>query len=76
MRDKIQEWKEYEEELISKENDRSGKLSADKNYGSCQNVTKNDVMEVLCGMKTGKTGSPSKVTADFLKQCEEKRIKK
>ena len=31
------------------------KIWCTQKYGSCQNVTENDVVEVLCGMKEGKT---------------------
>ena len=39
--------------------------------GPCQNITRNDVVEVPCGMKAGKAGGHSKVTSDLLKLCGE-----
>ena len=69
----MQVWKEYEEELHNKK--MSGKLSADKNDTLCQNVTKNDVVKALGGMKAGKAGGPSRVISDLLKLCGKESVK-
>ena len=54
-----------EQELSNKENVWSGKLTTDKNEGPSQNVTENDVVEVLCSMKAGKVEGPSGITLSF-----------
>ena len=53
---------------------RSGKFRADKNKGLCQNVTENDMVEVLCSMKAGKAGGSIRVTSD-LKLCRQENVK-
>ena len=50
LKDKMQVWKQFEEELLNEENEWSEKLSADKNDEPCQNVPENDMVEALCCM--------------------------
>ena len=73
----MQVWKEHKEKASNKENEWSGKLSADRNDGPCQNVTEIGVMEALCSMKAGKAGGANGVTSDLLELCGEsvKRLK-
>ena len=76
LKDKMQVWKEYEENYLMKEISVSGKLSADKNDGPCQNVTESDVVETLCSMKEGKAGGPNGVASNLLKLCRAESVKR
>ena len=47
LKDKMQVWKEYKQELFNKENEWSGKFNAGRHNGPCQNIIKNDVVKTL-----------------------------
>ena len=75
LKDMMEEWKEYKENLLNEEKEWSGELNVEKNKGPCEKVCVKAVTVVLNLIKTKKAAVPSGITSEWLKVCKNDSIK-